>query len=51
MKMWIREAVRAVYLNDHRGARVRAYYLQDDFSIRQNLVSVAGLRSILIGAS
>jgi outer membrane receptor for ferrienterochelin and colicins len=34
-----------VYLNDHRGARVWAYYIQDDFSIRRDLILVAGLRS------
>ncbi len=51
MEMWMREPIRAVYLNDHRGARVWAYYLQDDFSIRKNLIFVAGLRSNLIGVS
>ncbi len=33
------------YLSDRRGARVWAYYLQDEFSIRKNLILVAGLRS------
>ena len=34
-----------LYLNDHRSARVWAYYLQDEFSVRKNLIFVAGLRS------
>ncbi len=33
------------YLKDDRGARVAAYYLQDEISLRQNLIFVAGLRS------
>jgi len=34
-----------LYLNDHRSARVLAFYFQDQFSIRKNLALVAGLRS------
>jgi outer membrane receptor protein involved in Fe transport len=34
-----------LYLNDHRAARVWAFYLQDEFSIRKGLTFVAGLRS------
>ena len=34
-----------IYLDDHRSAGVRALYFQDEYSIRRNLVFVAGLRS------
>jgi len=34
-----------LYLNDHRAARVWAFYLQDEFSIRKGLTFAAGLRS------
>jgi outer membrane receptor protein involved in Fe transport len=33
-----------LYLDDHRTARLWAYYFQEEFSIRKNLTFVAGLR-------
>jgi outer membrane receptor for ferrienterochelin and colicins len=33
-----------LYLDDHRTARLWAYYFQEEFSIRKNLTLVAGLR-------
>lgn len=34
-----------LYLDDHRTARVWALYFQDEYSIRENITFVAGLRS------
>lgn len=33
-----------LYLDDHRSARVLAFYFQDEYSIRKNLAFVAGFR-------
>jgi outer membrane receptor for ferrienterochelin and colicins len=33
-----------LYLDDHRSARVAAVYLQDQYSIRKNLIFAAGIR-------